>query len=65
MRIRTPKDLIKYYQYLEKNNLAICDGTTVDIGIWDVLMESLIPLGFVGIYTTYKIVKWKLFGGNK
>lgn len=45
MKLDTPKKVINYYRYLEYNNLAVCDGMTEPMGIFDILYPLFIISG--------------------
>lgn len=45
----TPKQWIKYVRWLEKNNLAVCDGSTAEpASLLNILQTALIIGGVVG-----------------
>lgn len=45
----TPKQFIRYIKYLNKNNIAICDGMTENVDLWTMLMNILIVGGCLGL----------------
>jgi len=49
----TPKQFIKYVQYLDKNNFAICDGLTTALNPFEILKFVLVCGGFWGLYHLY------------
>lgn len=57
----TPKQFIKYVRKLEKNNLAICDGTTVNMALnfWDYIpiIAAAVGIPFLGAI----VLKLKIF----
>ena len=41
----TPKQFIKYTKWLDKNNLAICDGISSNMSFFDILYPLFIVSG--------------------
>ena len=54
----TPKQFIKYTKWLDKNNLAICDGSTMQPqSMFDIIQTIVILFGVTGLFGViyYKI----------
>jgi hypothetical protein len=47
-----PKMFIKYTRWLDKNNIALCDGSTLPpMGIIDIIIQFIVMFGlFGGVY---------------
>ena len=55
--IMTPKQWIKYVRWLEKHNLAICDGTVEELGVVGLPLFELFLFTGMGIFITITY-KW-------
>ena len=47
----TPKQFIRYTKWLDKNNLAICDGSTMEPqGMFDIIQTIVTIGGVMGLF---------------